>query len=134
MDRYIVGWTDCFFFLFECFPATWEYFTHIETSSWLLTFTYTRYLWSLSSEGFSTCHSYCDTGQPFIIVISEEPDTHTFWLFIYLGQCLTVFIYMLSESSDGNGLATVGTYHYKILIINKFGIRHFEIHIISSLR
>ena len=28
-----------------------------------------RHLWPFSSEGSLTCHTYCDTGQPFKIVI-----------------------------------------------------------------
>ena len=29
--------------------------------------------WSLSSEGSLTCHTYCDTGLPFMMVIPEDP-------------------------------------------------------------
>ena len=36
-------------------------------------FTYAWQLWPLSSEGSLACHTYCDTGQPFIMVISEDP-------------------------------------------------------------
>ena len=32
-----------------------------------------RHSWPSSSEGSLTCHTYCDTGQPFIGVISEDP-------------------------------------------------------------
>ena len=35
--------------------------------------TYARHSWPLSSEGSSACHTYCDTGHPFIMVISEDP-------------------------------------------------------------
>ena len=35
--------------------------------------TYTRYSWSLNSEGSSACHIYCDTGHPFKMVISHDP-------------------------------------------------------------
>ena len=35
--------------------------------------TYARHSWPLSSEGSLACHTYCDTGHPFIIVISEDP-------------------------------------------------------------
>ena len=35
--------------------------------------TYARHSWPLNSEGSLTCHSYCDTGLPFIMVISEDP-------------------------------------------------------------
>ena len=34
---------------------------------------YARNLWPLSSEGSLTCHTCCDTGLPFIMVISEDP-------------------------------------------------------------
>ena len=34
--------------------------------------TYARHSWSLSSEGSSACHTYCDTGHPFIMVIYED--------------------------------------------------------------
>ena len=33
-----------------------------------------RHSWPLSNEGYLTCHTYCDTGLPFIMVIR---DTHT---------------------------------------------------------
>ena len=29
--------------------------------------------WQLSSERSLACHTYCDTGHPFIMVISEDP-------------------------------------------------------------
>ena len=35
--------------------------------------TYARQPWPLSSEGSFVCHTYCDTGHPFMIVISEDP-------------------------------------------------------------
>ena len=34
--------------------------------------TYARHLWPLSSEVFLACHTYCDTGHPFIVVITED--------------------------------------------------------------
>ena len=34
--------------------------------------TYARHSWSLSSGGSLACHNYCDTGHPFIMVISED--------------------------------------------------------------
>ena len=43
------------------------------TGEWLQFFTYTRYSWSLSSESSLTCLTYCDTGNPFMMVISEDP-------------------------------------------------------------
>ena len=35
--------------------------------------TYTQHSWPLSSEGSLTNHTYCDTSQPFIMVIPEDP-------------------------------------------------------------
>ena len=35
-------------------------------------FTYGQHLWPLSSEGSLVCHTYCDTGHPFIIVIFKD--------------------------------------------------------------
>ena len=35
--------------------------------------TYTRHSWSFSSEGSLACHTFCDTGHPFIMIISEDP-------------------------------------------------------------
>ena len=34
---------------------------------------YARHSWTLSSEGSLMCHTYCDTGLPFIMVISVDP-------------------------------------------------------------
>ena len=36
-------------------------------------FTYTRHLWPLCSEGSLEWHTYCGTGHPLIMVISEDP-------------------------------------------------------------
>ena len=36
--------------------------------------TYARHSWPLSSEGSLTCHTLCDTGLPFIMVISRTRD------------------------------------------------------------
>ena len=55
--------------LFGCVHPTRKIFTHIETSPFL---TYARHSWPLSSEGSLACHTYCDTGHPLIMVISEE--------------------------------------------------------------
>ena len=43
------------------------------TGEGLQILTYSRHLWPLSSECSLVCHTYCDTGFPFIMVISEEP-------------------------------------------------------------
>ena len=43
------------------------------TGKGLLILTFARHSWPLRSEGSLTCHTYCDTGQPFIMIISEDP-------------------------------------------------------------
>ena len=54
--------------------------------------TFARYLhvWPLSSKGSLECHTYCDTGHPFIMVIFEDPWHSHQWravttCFYYLG-------------------------------------------------
>ena len=53
--------------------STREFFTHIETSTitgeGLQILINDRHLWPLSSEGSLACHTYCDTGHPFIMVL-----------------------------------------------------------------
>ena len=39
--------------------------------------TYAQHLWPLSSGGSLACHTYCDTGFPFIIVTPRTCDTDT---------------------------------------------------------
>ena len=54
---------------------TREFFTHMETipGEGLKFLTYAGHSLPLSSEGSLACHTYCDTGHPFIMVISEDP-------------------------------------------------------------
>ena len=56
---------------------TREFFSHLETSPLPVlgqqNLTYARHSWLLSSEGSLACHTYCDTGTLFIMVISEDP-------------------------------------------------------------
>ena len=57
-----------FFVPLENFSLIWRRH-HYGTSEWLQI--YARHSWPLSSEGSLTCHTYCDTGLPFIMVIYE---------------------------------------------------------------
>ena len=54
-----------------------ESFTHMDTSSLPLNgckfLTYTWHSWPANSEGSLACHTYCDTGHSFILLISENP-------------------------------------------------------------
>ena len=61
------------FCVFDVYRPTREIFTHMETSSLPVKDCNARHLWPLSSEGSIACHTYCDTGHPFIMVISEDP-------------------------------------------------------------
>ena len=67
--------------LFVClfvrgFSSQWRIFNSYEyvtmTGEWLQILTYARHLWLLSGNGFLACHTYCDIGHPFIMVISED--------------------------------------------------------------
>ena len=41
------------------------------TGEGLQILTYARHSWPLSSEDSLACHTFCDTGHPFMMVISE---------------------------------------------------------------
>ena len=68
---------------FFCLLFVWGFWSHSRivhsygdvtiTGEGLQMLTYARYSWPLSSEGSLACHAYCDTGHPFIMVISEDP-------------------------------------------------------------
>ena len=49
-----------------------ENFSFVWRSQGLQFLTNTQYSWPLSIEGFLMCHTYCDTGHPFIMVILED--------------------------------------------------------------
>ena len=64
----------CFVYLF-----VWGYskiiHSHGEvttTGEGLQILTYARHSWALNSEGSLACHTYCNTGHPFIIVIFKD--------------------------------------------------------------
>ena len=43
------------------------------TGEGLQILTFAWHSWPLSSEGSLACHTYCDTGHPFLMVISKHP-------------------------------------------------------------
>ena len=74
-------WLIICYFLFVCLG--W-FFSHsmlfsliygdvTVTGERLQFFAYTRYSWPLSSESSLECHTYCDMGNPFMMVISKDP-------------------------------------------------------------
>ena len=80
---------------FGVFHPIREFFTHYETSPLPVKgckfFTYARHLWPLSIEGSLTCHTYCDNGLPFIMVISED-SWHTHLMpSVWRGSCHYLF-------------------------------------------
>ena len=63
----------CFFGVFR---PTREFFTHTETSpfQWRASnFDQCKAPMAIEQWEFFRCHIYCDTGHPFIMVISEDP-------------------------------------------------------------
>ena len=65
-----------FFCFFMVFCLSREFFDHIETSPLPVkgcTFWFLRHSRPFSSEGYLACHTLCDTGDPIIMVISEDP-------------------------------------------------------------
>ena len=63
--------SEYYFFLFHS-NIIHSYWDVTITGEELQILTYARHSWPLSSEGSIACHTYCDTGLPFIMVISED--------------------------------------------------------------
>ena len=65
---------------FVGFRLTEGFFTHVSdvtiTGEGLQILTFTRHVCPSSSEGSLACHIYCETGHPFIMVISEPWHSH----------------------------------------------------------
>ena len=67
-------YTYSFVCLFVVFRPTREFFTRVTiTCEGLQIMTNARISWPFSSEGSLACHTYSDTGQSFIMVISDDP-------------------------------------------------------------
>ena len=77
----------------ENFPLIWR--RHHYRWRLQIFLTYTRHSWPLSSEGSSACHTYCDTGHPFIMDNSlsspRTRDTHTYCRAFSSGAVTTCF-------------------------------------------
>ena len=85
-------------FLFVCFwvfHLTGELFTHMET--WPLPLKDCKF-WPMSSEGSLAFHIYCVMGQPFIMVISEDPwhsqlkHNKFIKIRVYIVECLVIVL------------------------------------------
>ena len=69
-------WHDCLFLCgFSSHSRIFHSFGNVTIAGeGLQIWTYARHLWPLlSSEGSLACHTYCDTGHPFMMVISKDP-------------------------------------------------------------
>ena len=86
----------CFLILLV-FRSTREFFTRYGdvtiAGEGLQILIYVRHLWPLSSEGSLACQTYCNTGYPFIMVISSPRtrDTHTYGRAFGCGVVTTCF-------------------------------------------
>ena len=106
--------------LFGVFRPTREFFTHMETSpagEGLQIFTFDRHSWPLSSEGSLTCHTYCDTGHPFIMVISEDPWHSHLLPSVWQWSCHYLF---LRPRSVATGIRTPNLLHVRRHLLCKF--------------
>ena len=54
--------------------------------------TYALHLWHLSSEGSLVCHTYCDSGHPFIMVFSEDPSHSHLMPSVWQWTCHYLFL------------------------------------------
>ena len=62
---------------------------------------YARHFWPFSSEGSSACHTYRDTGHPFIVVISDHEDPWHSHLLPSLWQCSSHYPFLRLRSRLG---------------------------------
>ena len=64
--------------------------------------TYARHLWPLSSEGSLASHTYCDTGHPFMMVISKDPRHSPPMLSVWQWRRHYLFLRHRSRGWDSN--------------------------------
>ena len=95
---------SCLFCMFVCgFSSHWRMF-HLYGNVTIAgdgrqVSTYDRHSWSLSSEGSLACHTYCDTGHPFIMVISEDPWHSHLLLSVWQWSCHYLFLRLRSVAA-----------------------------------
>ena len=65
----------------------------VTTTGWgVQSLTYARHSWPLSTEGSLACHTYWDTGHPFIMAISEDPWNSHLLPSVWQWSCHYLFI------------------------------------------
>ena len=84
-------------------PSHWRIFHSYEevtiAGEGLQILTYPRHSWPLSSEGPLICHTHCDTGLPFIMVISEDQWHSHLLLSIWQWSCHYLFLRLRSVAT-----------------------------------
>ena len=65
-----------------------------------------RHSWQLSSEGSLTCHTYCDTGLPFVMVISEDPWHSNLLPSVWQWSCHYLFLRLRSVATGDRTLTS----------------------------
>ena len=111
----------------DCLFAVWIFLSHSKifllilsdhrniTGEGIQNDTFTRYSTPLSSEDFLRCHTYCDTGQPFKMVISElTPVAECFAVFAVLSLPVLITTYVCPERGSNRDLprAKQTLYHW----------------------
>ena len=61
--------------------------------------TYARHSWPLSSEGSLTCHTHCNTGLLFILVISKDPRHSHLLPSVWQWSCRYLFLRLRSVAT-----------------------------------
>ena len=88
-------------FIFGIYRPTWAFRTYGEVTiagEGLHILTYARHSWLLRNEGSLAYHTYCDTGHPFIMIISEDP-WHFTLLSVWQGSCHYLFFRLRSVAT-----------------------------------
>ena len=91
-------------FIFGVYRPTWAFRTYGDVTiagEGLHILTYARHSWLLRSEDSLANHTYCDTGHPFIMIISEDPWHFTCWAFVS-GAVNTCFYDLGDRGSSPN--------------------------------
>ena len=82
-----------------CFLFVWSLLSHSRIFHSCGDVTIARHSWSLSSEGSLTCHTHCDTGLPFILVISKDPRHSHLLLSVWQWSCHYLFLRLRSVAT-----------------------------------
>ena len=80
--------------------------------------TYARHSWLLSWEGSLGCHTYCDTGHPFITVFSEDPWQSHLLPNIWQWSCHNLFLLKLNLRSVVAGIRTPNLPHSRLTLLS----------------